>query len=223
MKKLLTILLFLPFGLLAQEELKSSLKIGLTVSPEINGLRVSSPLVGDIETEVKFGFSTFVSLFYAFNNHVGLRTGLGYGKRNDYHEHSGLIFQQDIDPVVGIISESRVESQVLINEFQLPIILQLSPGSSNLFFSVGFELAYQQGKNSEQTVYYGNGTIGPLGPPRDPIWNFSSTFGVGWQFPIADKWHLTLEPVVKYYFKEYVVVSSNMYSIGFRSTLDMGL
>ena len=116
-------MLLLPVLSLGQEKQENSkFDIGFYILPEINGLITGNP-TGRETVSAKFGGAAGLNLAYRFTSKLSLRTGLGFGVRNYEHVHEGLIFNSDISPNDGFISESSIVSSISYSEIQLPILL----------------------------------------------------------------------------------------------------
>ena len=85
------------------------------------------------------------------------------------------------------------------------------------------ELDYQKASNSDRTVYFGDGSTEKLSSSLDPIMNLSTIISVGYSYLFFTRYEALIEPVFRYYFREYVVTGSNLYSVGLRITLNGAL
>lgn len=132
--------LFLSLTVFAQtiDGSEHRIKFGLAITPEYNNLRVKN-LVGQESVATKIGFSTSLQVEFCLTNSISLRSGFGYGLKNYYHTHSGLIFGTDLNPVTGVNTTTTVESEVSFSEFQIPLIFQYELKENKLFISGGME------------------------------------------------------------------------------------
>lgn len=217
------LLLFFPFSLtvMAQEETDPILSVGFSLIPEVTWLNNATTLVGELEYEDgKPGYSAQINVGYAFNEFLTFQSGVGFGKRYYDYKVTGLIFGSDIDPNLGIVSESRFEAQVSISEIQVPLMLRISP-KENWFLSAGLELAFQNENNSNSNYFHGDGTV-VKASPVDPKLNFAPVLGFGYQAPLSDHLSLSVQPQIKYYLRDFVLTNSNLISVGLRTSLDIG-
>lgn len=219
-------LMLLPLALLAQEEqIPSKWRVGLSVTPEVNRLILEQQSYATLETNPKltFGFSSALSLGYEINDHFTISTGLGYSRKTYAYEFTGIVFGSDIDPQLGIVSESRIEYEVPVNEFQIPLTLQIRPGVDGLYFTGGMEASYQSTSGIEGTTYYRDGTSSNGILSADPMLNFAAVAGIGYGFPISDRLDFALEPVFKYYYKTLLFrAPTPAYSVGLKATISTG-
>ena len=66
--------------------------------------------------------------------------------------------------------------------------------------------------------YYGNGEIDQLENTTGVILNYAPMLSIGFIVPNS---HFILEPLFKFYTKEYVVPMSNHYNYGFKITYNL--
>lgn len=220
-----TILFFLSvFGSLtvfSQSDSASARKInfGLSITPEFNNLILGNP-VGQESVKSKIGFSAGISFKFHLTNKSSFITGIGFGKKNYNHTHCGLIYGTDIDPLIGIISESKIESKVSFSELQIPLVFQYELKTNKFYIAGGLELIYRFLNNSERIIYYGNGAIAKLSNSNINGLNFAPELSFGYKLPVSDKLSISIEPMFKYYLKEYIIIESNLYNYGLKTTLN---
>lgn len=218
MNKLFLTLLFLPFLSFAQEKSDDSkIGFGFYLLPEMNGLTTANP-VGTETVGSKLGGSAGLNLEFRLTQKIALRTGLGYGLKNYNHLHEGLIFNSDIDPQNGFQTESRMESSITYSELQVPLLFQYKL-NSNVFFALGLELNTSFADKSERIIYYGNGDIEQLENTTGTLLNFAPMLSIGFIVPNSN---FIIEPLFKYYIKEYLVPMSNQYNYGLKITYNLG-
>ena len=215
-KKVLVILfIFISTGLFGQETpSKSTFGYGFSISPEVNNLFVfrngehSSPA---------FGFTSLVFIRKNLGSKVKFETGIGYGLRQFNHLHTGLVFGTDIDPQQGIISYSELKTQATLNEIQVPIFGVFQIKESNFAFTFGLAGHYQWVNKAERTIIYGNGDENTqLNTIFNPHLNFSTAIGCRYTQPISEKIGLIVEPKFTFYFREYIVPLTQLYSGGLK-------
>jgi len=219
MKKLIQILLLAPFTIYSQEKTTvSKTNIGFSVTPEFNSLMTGNRVEQE-NIKSKFGFSTALNLEFKLTPKTSIRTGVGYGKKKYDVIQSGLVFGSDINPQTGFsANESKLESQVSFSEMQIPLIFNYELNNPEFFIAGGMEITYSFGNNSEKTIYYGSGDIEKLSSSNENGLNFAPVLSVGYKVPVSDKASISIEPMFKYYLKEYISVYSHLYNVGLRTT-----
>ncbi len=110
-----------------------------------------------------------------------------------------------------------MESDMTYSELQLPLLFQYNI-KPNVFFTVGMELNASFADNSERTIYYGNGEIEQLKNPTGTTLNYTPMISIGFNVPNSS---FIIEPVFKYYIKEYVIPMSNHYNYGLKITYNI--
>lgn len=218
MKQVLAFILFIISPVLfAQEESQESrFNAGVSIRTNYNGLTFIPSGIGERTPDLNLGYGILINLNYSITDFFRLTTGIGYGRKNLSYEHTGLILPSDIDPMTGILSESRLEYGVPVNEIQIPLIMQTKPNSIGFFSFAGLEFAYQiAGKNDERIIHYGNGETERLTSPIDSDFNYSLVAGFGFRLPFIKKMECSVAPFVQYYAREGVIISeSHQYSFG---------
>lgn len=222
MKKTL-ILIFALYSLTALSQTDIApvrkLNFGLSVIPELNQLIVGNP-VGQESVKAKMGLSAGFTLEFRLSEKSFIRSGIGCGKKNYDHTHSGLIFGNDIDPQTGLISTSRVESNVSFFELQIPLIFHYYVKENTFFIGGGIEAIYPIVNNSVRTIYYGNGDVEILSNTTENGINVAPVISFGYKQPLSDRLSLSIEPMFKYYLLEYIIGESNLYNLGLKTTLN---
>ncbi len=215
MKNLLLSLLLIPFLSFSQED-NSKFSLGFLISPELNGLITKNP-VGKETVKEKMGFSLGLNLEFRFTKTIALRSGLGYGLARYSHFHEGLIFGTDINPQSGFISESKLESKISYSEVQLPVLLQVK-FNPHFFTAVGFELNGAFADNSKRIIHLGNGTNTTLANKDGVMMNYALMISFGFIVPNTQ---LSIEPMLKYYFKEHIIPEAKHYTLGLKMTYNI--
>jgi hypothetical protein len=206
----------------AQEQSKITItSIGFSLGPEINSLSTANT-IGIEETKSKIGLAIGFNLLWKIGNNTSFKSGIGFGIKKFEHKHSDLVFGSDIGST-GIISKSRMESKISFTELQLPLILQFQLGESNFFATAGIEITYPISNNSERIIYLGNGSIDKLGNFTKNSLNYAPQLSLGYNLPVSDKFSLTLEALIKYYMKAYIVPESHLINYGLCAGLNFGL
>lgn len=219
MNKYILILLFLPALTYGQEATEDSkFDLGFYILPEMNGLITGNP-IGRETVSAKFGGAAGLNIEYRLTSKISLRTGLGFGIRNYEHVHEGLIFNSDISPNDGIISESSIESNITYIEVQLPLLLQYNI-NSNFFFTAGLELTTAFADRSERVIFYGNGTTEDMQNNNKIGANVGPLITIGYEIPNSN---LLLELLFKYYLRDQIIANSNQYNFGLKITYNLGL
>jgi hypothetical protein len=219
LSKYIWILLFLPLLSFGQEAQKDSkFDLGFYMLPEINGLITGNP-IGREATRNQFGGAAGLNVEYRLTSKISLRTGLGFGIRNYEHVHEGLIFNSDISPNEGMISESSIVSNINYSEIQLPLLFQYNI-NSNFFFTLGLELTTIFNDNSERVIFYGNGTTEEIKNNNIFQSNVGPLLSIGYQIPNSN---FLIEPLLKYYLRDQIIVSSNQYNYGLKITYNLAL
>ena len=211
-KTLLLTLFIVPFLTLSQEE-QGRISLGAFIMPEMNGL-LTRDLVGKETVDMKIGFSLGLNVEFRLTEKLAMRSGLGYGLKRYTHLAEGLFFGSDISPTGGYLSESRIESKISYSEIQFPLLLQVK-FNSGFFFAFGIELNGAFANNSKRTIYYGGGTTSELNNQSGMKLNYAAMFSLGYTIPNSS---LSIEPMLKYYFKDYLIHESNQYNLGLRIT-----
>lgn len=225
MLKNLIIFLFLPILVSAQEEVKSSkFDIGIFVLPEISSL-IKLKNVANINTTPQLGISLGVNLNFQFTKTSSFRTGLGIGFKNFKQTRTGLIFNSDIDPILGVISESKMDVNYALREFQLPLIFQYK-FSENFFFTAGCELNYTFRLKTSHKIFYGNGeeetSTHTTNKSINPF-NVSPMLSFGYIIPFENQSDILLEPMFKIYAIDFEHADSRMYNAGLKLTYNFGV
>jgi hypothetical protein len=218
--KLCILFVFVTLTIFSQSDELSNRKmnVGFSITPEFNSLIVGN-LVGKENVTPKIGFSSGISFEFHVSERSTLRTGIAYGKKRYNHTHSKLIFGSDIDPQTGYISESKIESKVTFSELQIPLVYQYELNKNKFFVAGGIELIYPFSNNSERTIFYGNGFTENLSKSTNNEINFAPVLSFGYLLPVSQKLKLSIEPMVKFYLKEYIITESNLYNLGLKTTL----
>ncbi|PLW94320.1 MAG: hypothetical protein C0592_03170 [Marinilabiliales bacterium] len=216
---LLSILLSVSLCVFSQKDSTSKIKYSICLIPEFNILSTGNP-VGHEETTSKIGFSAGFGAEFFLSNNLSLATGLNYGLKRYSHTHTGLIFGSDIDPYLGYISESSMESIVAYSELAIPINLKIYIQKLRLIMRSGIDIIYPIADHSERIIYYGNGMTDILGVP-EKVLNFAPTFSLGHYFPLSGGDYLTgkyisYEFIAKYHLKSFVLAESNLFNLGLR-------
>ncbi len=120
---------------------------------------------------------------------------------------------------------------VIINEIQVPVIVQYNFIKNHLFVSGGFELNYRFNSVSEGDIYYEKWDICynsyESSDFEGHLLNFSSSVGLGCNLNVSDRLGISFEPVFRYYFMNYFLYdyardshnSVPLYDIGLKTTL----
>jgi hypothetical protein len=196
--------------------------IGLFIAPDYNSLIMGNP-IGQEKVKPEIGFSAGFEFEVRLSEKTTFRTGIGYGKKSYHHTQSGMIFGTDIDPVLGVISESKIESDISFSEIQIPLLLKQKMSNPRFFFAGGLEITYPFSNHSEQMIYYGNGTQEKMSNSKDQFFNFAPVLSFGYSLPVSNKSSISIEPMFKYYVKEYLVLESRLCNYGLRVTFDFGM
>jgi hypothetical protein len=194
------------------------IKFGFSLTPEFNDLKVSNVL-GQESVAPRIGVSTGLNVAFHLSNKISLRTGLGYGFKNYNHTQTGLIFSSDLNPTTGVNTTSSIESKVSFRELQIPLVFQYELKENKFSISVGMEITKPIANQSERIVYYGNGTTEVLANPTQNSLNFAPVFSIGYLLPVTDQLSISIEPMFKYYLKDYIISGSNLMNYGLRTTI----
>jgi hypothetical protein len=214
MNKLILTFLLTPLLTFAQDNSEDAkLTFGIFALPEMNGLITNNP-IGTETVEAKISSSVGLNVEYHLTEKVSLRSGLGFGVKRYDHTHEGLIFNSDLNPQSGQITESRMESKVVFSELQLPLLFQYKI-HPNLFFTLGLEVNAAVFDQSERIIYYGNGDIEQLSNQAEVSINFAPMISVGYVVPNSN---LMIEPMFKYYTKSYIIAESHLFNYGVKVT-----
>ena len=193
---------------------------GLSITPEFNSLIAGNP-VGQESVKSQLGFSAGFNVEFQLSKKSSIRTGIGYGLKNYEHTQSGLIFGSDINPVTGVVSESKLESKIAFSELQIPLIFKYEFKENKFFVTGGMEFIYPFANNSERVIYYGTGNTEKLSNSNNTkSVNLAPVISLGYNFTVSDKLSISIEPMFKYYLKEYIIIESNLYNYGLKTTLN---
>jgi len=198
------------------------INVGLSITPEFNNLTLNNP-IGQETMKSEIGFSAGINLEFHIAKNASIRTGFGYGKKNYNHTQNGLIFGTDIDPLAGVISESKIESKISFSEMQIPLLFQYELKENKFFIAGGIEITYPFSNNSERTIYYGNGNTEKITNSKTNSLNFAPVLSIGYKLPVSKKSSVSVEPMFKYYLKEYVIIASHLYNYGLKVTFNFGM
>ncbi len=222
MIKWLGMIFILPLVLFGQQKDKFILKnAGLYLNPEVNGLTTGSP-IGQEHSTSKTGISAGFNFEFTLSSKTTLRSGLGIGIKRYNYAQTGLVFGSDIDST-GVISMSRIESEISFKELQLPVVFKFQLKETKFFLATGMEFTYQISNTSNRIIYYGNGKIDKLSNEnghRTKL-NFVPLVSFGYQFVCLQHFNISVEAMVKYYLKSYFEPNSNLYNYGLRFTFDL--
>lgn len=204
-----------------QKTTNSKINIGLFITPEFTCLTNRN---FDVQQELnsEFGISTGLNFILKLSNKLSFRTGFGYGYKNYDQLQTGLIFGSDIDPVKGVVSESKIETKGSYKELQLPILIQFDL-KKQFFISGGMEFLGLFENNSEKIIHYGNGTKEINSHHYIDQFNVAPTLSVGYIMPITDKLNVSIEPTFKYYLIEYEMNETHLLNFGLRILANFGL
>lgn len=191
---------------------------GFSLCPELNYLKMGN-LVGQESVAPRIGVSAGLNVAVQLSNKISLRTGLGYGFKNYNHTHAGLIFGTDLNPNTGVNTTSTIESKISYSELQMPLVFQYQLKENKYSISVGMEIIKPFANHSERIVYYGNGTTEVLSNPTQNSLNFAPVLSLGYLLPVTDQLSISIEPMLKYYLKDYIISGSNLMNYGLRTTL----
>jgi hypothetical protein len=139
-------------------------------------------------------------------------------KKRYNHTRYGLIFGTDISQQNGVITESKIETKMSFSEFQIPLILQHDFRDHNFFIAYGMEFIYTLANNTNRIIYYGNGDTEQFSKSEKRGFNLSPFFSLGYNIPITINWNISIEPMFKYYLKEYIIFKSHLFNYGLRTT-----
>lgn len=219
-------LVCIPFTMNAQEaENERAVFKAVSISPEVNGILHSSPTIGDLQASNGIGVGASFILGKEIGKHFSVMTGLGFNQSNFRYTYSGLVLEPDIDPQLGVISESRIEYNQSITEITVPLNIRYKPFKGNFFLEGGIGLNLQMNADvlSNNRIYFGNGSIGESNAGMSPAFNLSSSFGVGYRMTLAEKIDVSISPVFEYYFMEYLLkdlgANTRTYNIGLRTII----
>jgi hypothetical protein len=188
--------------------------VGLSITPEFNNLFVGNP-VGRETVKPAIGFSAGLTLEF----HVAKKASI----RTQVHTQNGLVFISDINPQTGVITESSIKSNMSFSEIQIPLLFQYELKENRFFIAGGIEFIYPFSNNSERIIYYGNGNTEKLLNSTSNNLTIAPVLSIGYKLPVSDKLSISIEPMFKYYVKEYVITASHLYNYGLRVTLNVGL
>lgn len=194
------------------------IQFGFSLTPEFNNLKLSNVL-GQESVSPKMGLSAGLNVAFHLSNKISLRTGLGYGFKNYNHTHAGLIFGTDLNPTTGVNTTTTVESKISFRELQIPLVFQYELKENKFSVSVGMEITKPFANQSERIVYYGNGTTDILPNPTQNGLNFAPVLSLGYLHPVTDQLCISIEPMIKYYLKTYIVAGSNLVNYGLRTSI----
>lgn len=194
---------------------------GINLTPELNFLLVDSR--DNQSSKTRLGASSGLNLKYKVSKNIFFQTGFGYGiKRYDYIQE-GLIFPSDIDPVKGIISSSEIVTKFLFNEIQIPLLIQIDVANHKYFLSSGIALNRIFKNKSTHSIHYGNGEIEELSPTNNKaMYNSAFILSLGYNLKVSNKIKLSIEPMLKLYFKEYDIDHSQLCNFGIKTTCYFG-
>jgi len=216
LKKLIVILLFSPLPLKAQDiEINRKLHLGLSIIPEVNGLLVDKRL--EQRAKPRIGFSAGIDVKRNLTIRHSLISGLHYGMMRYDYIQEGLIFPTDIDPLKGIISSSEIEKRFSFGQLTVPLLYKFDIYPKEIFITSGIEGSYFFKNQSKERINYGNGEKENISNQKNKsITNFAFVLSSGYNFYNSSKAIMSIEPMIKIYFKEYVVEHSGLYSFGLK-------
>ncbi len=219
MRKLLIILLFLPFASSAQEDTASSkIKMRIFITPELNSMYKDRILPYPQSIKNKVGYTTGINIQFVLKGRFRLETGLQLGQKNFTYTIEGLTFNSDIDPKTGFISSSRIVTTLSNYTAQVPVslIYNFSKSNTGFYTSAGFGFGYQIERESETVIYYGNGTQSRYKGSQSGG-NISLLVSAGYNMAVAQH-VIFIEPVYQLYLREYETLAK-FYTVGIKAGL----
>lgn len=221
MKTILSLFLtIISILLFAQEKEIKKLTYSFHLSPEFNALVPDENSENETTTS-KLGFSAGFDIQLNLSSRFSIVSGLGYGLIRYNWEKTGLILGSDIDPILGVISESSQEYSINYSEIRLPLLLKYSIIMNKLVFQCGFEASYLFADHSERIIHRGDGTDENMGDLDKKI-VLAPTMSFGYIIPISDQHLLSIEPVFRYYinnFDAFISLGPKHYNFGLRFRL----
>ena len=209
------VLLLYPKVIFAQENKPNNkFTFDISVTPELNVLLVDERL--QQRSKTRFGLSSSFNLKYRLSKNWIFRTGVGYGiKRYDYIKDDFKF--AILDPVKGFISTSEIVTKFSFAEFQLPIMFQMDIADHKYFISSGIELIRFLKNTSKSTLYHDNGDREELSDiSNKAMSNFAVVLGLGYNLKIPNTFKASIEPILKLYYKEYIIEHSQLCNLGLR-------
>lgn len=168
----------------------------------------------------KAGIGLGVQLKLAINKHLFLRVGAGYGLKGYRNREVGLRLGSNINPTVGFVTESKIDTKGVFHEFQLPLAFQYDFKADNLFIAIGADLVGQQGHTTKRQILYGDGTFDQSTFENKSQWNTVPTISMGYTFPVNEHYDLSIAPSIRIYGKEWILQDTKLYNYGIKLLLD---
>lgn len=209
----------------------TKVKIGLYILPEMNTLNFQEEAQEQIGNQLdiymqnsksKIGISAGVNFEYHLTKKTSVRTGLGFGQKNYSHTKFGqpLGYSFTYSPRWGYPYGYTIESNVKFSEFQVPFIFQHEIIENRFFIAAGIEINYQFSNNSLRIIYDPLGNTQKMVNLNENVLNFAPTLSIGYKVNVSDKLSISIEPMLKYYLKEYIIINSHLYNYGLKTTFN---
>jgi hypothetical protein len=214
-------LIFILIQTLAFSQTESKKSIGFYIQPHLTGVFTHKNMpVGEDSVSKKLGVAVGFNFNRKLSEKVVFRTGIGYGFINSVSNQTGLILGSDIDPQLGVISESRLESKIQFHEVNIPISFQFKIFKS-FHITFGLELSKAFADNSSRKIHGGNGVVENLEVNNVLLFNGAPLLSVLYQIPLKNNAFVSIEPYCKLYARPYLFNDVGMYNFGLR--LNYGL
>ena len=215
-KKIILIFLFSPLFLQGQNSsIGRKTSFGLFVSPELNGM-FPDPRIQH-SSKARFSFTAGINLNHNITKKVSIISGLGFGIRRYDDIEDGLHFPSDLDPIRGFISTSKIVTNFSYLQTNIPILIKVDVLPRKWFICSGLETSYFFKNDSKSTIHYGDGQKEKLSILNNPAMiNFAYVVSSGYIRDVSEKYSVMIQPMAKFYFKDYIIENSVLFSFGIK-------
>ncbi len=216
MKKLFLLIIVAKINIILSQREKK-IYYSCFIAPEHNILHSRSE-IGFESLSSNIGFSSGFNFNIYFNQNQSFKSGLAFGYKNYSHLHQGVLFGTDINPG-GITSTSEIKTTISNVEIQLPLIYQLEIKENKYFFTGGIEMSHPLYFKANREYFFGNGDYESqkINKNKTPILlNLQTSFG--FRFKIAQTHHLAIEPIIKYYLNDLIIINSKIINFGLKTS-----
>ncbi|TNF50358.1 MAG: PorT family protein [Bacteroidetes bacterium] len=211
MKNLIFMIAMLPVFGIAQKY-SSNQKLSVYLTPEINGLMISSSDLTqgyDLSSKSKSGFSLGIDMERKLADKLSLRTGLGYGYKRCFHEIGN--WETLYDPKVGVLDAIQ-QTDFELHEVQVPISVKYDL-FDRWYVSAGIETNYIFYNSSNEITIASDGHRENFKSHLDVRVNIAPMISLGYYIP---KIKLSVEPQFNYYLFRNLTFQSNFYRFGMK-------
>jgi len=162
----------------------------------------------------KPGFEVGGSLLLRLSKRFMINSGVGFSTKQYTFTEKGFVLGTDIDPILGVVSHSKLETKVKYSEIYVPVSVQYYFVENTFFLSLGGGAHYQLMDKTERTMISENGITEKLNDSPSTGMNYSFRAGLGYYMYWGRKSAILLEPFVKSYLKDNTIPDTKLVNYG---------